>query len=69
MVQKVQDMMLAEVQGWCRGCRGGAGAVQVVQLDLCFPFPRIMFDGVPVKRKKAVKLVGYTFDELGAHLE
>ena len=23
--------MLAEVQGWCRGCRGGAGAVQVVQ--------------------------------------
>ena len=19
------------VQGWCRGCRGGAGAVQVVQ--------------------------------------
>ena len=27
-MQKVQDMMLAEVQGWCRGCRGGAGAVQ-----------------------------------------
>jgi hypothetical protein len=25
------DMMLAEVQGWCRGCRGGARAVQVVQ--------------------------------------
>ena len=33
------------------------------KFDLCFPFPRIMFDGVPVKRKKAVKLVGYTFDE------
>ena len=30
-VQKVQDKMLAEVQEWCRGCRGGAGAVQVVQ--------------------------------------
>ena len=30
-VQKVQDRMLAEVQGWCRGCRGGVGAVQVVQ--------------------------------------
>ena len=30
-MQKVQDKMLAEVQGWCRGCRGGAGAVQVVQ--------------------------------------
>ena len=27
-MQKVQDKMLAEVQGWCRG---GAGAVQVVQ--------------------------------------
>ena len=27
----MQDMMLAEVQGWCRRCRGGAGAVQVVQ--------------------------------------
>ena len=30
-VQKVQDMMLAEVQEWCRGCRGGPGAVQAVQ--------------------------------------
>ena len=32
-MQKVQDKMLAEVQGWCRDpeCRGGAGAVQVVQ--------------------------------------
>ena len=30
-VQKVQDKMIAEVQEWCRGCRGGAGAVQVVQ--------------------------------------
>ena len=27
-VQKVQDIMLAEVQGRCRECRGGAGAVQ-----------------------------------------
>ena len=25
------DKMLAEVQGWCRRCREGAGAVQVVQ--------------------------------------
>ena len=33
------------------------------QFDLCFPFPRIMFGGVPVKRKPAVKLVGYLFDE------
>ena len=33
------------------------------KFDLCFPFPRIMFDGVPVKREKAVKLVGYMFDE------
>ena len=30
-MQKVQDKMLAEVQVWCRRCRGGAGAVQVVQ--------------------------------------
>ena len=30
-MQKVQDMMLAEVQGWCRGRRGGAGTVQVVR--------------------------------------
>ena len=30
-MQKVQGKMLAEVQGWCRGCIGGAGAVQVVQ--------------------------------------
>ena len=27
-MQKVQDMVLAKVQGWCRRCRGGAGAVQ-----------------------------------------
>ena len=25
-VQKVQDVMLAEVQGRCRGCRSGAGS-------------------------------------------
>ena len=31
--------------------------------DLCFPFPRIVFDGALVKRKPAVKLVGYLFDE------
>ena len=32
-VQKVQDMVLAKVQGWCRRCRGagGAEAVQGVQ--------------------------------------
>ena len=40
-MQKVQDKMLAEVQGWCRGaeavqgrcrwCSEGAGEVQVVQ--------------------------------------
>ena len=30
-VQKVQDMMLAEVQRWCRGCRGGAGGAGEVQ--------------------------------------
>ena len=30
-VQKVQDMVLAEVQGWCRGCRGGAGGAGEVQ--------------------------------------
>ena len=28
----MQDTMLVEVQGWYRGCRGGAGAVQVVQV-------------------------------------
>jgi len=33
------------------------------KFNLCFPYPRIMFDGVPVKRKPAVKLVGYLFDE------
>ena len=27
-VQKVQDIMLAEVQGRCREMQGGAGAVQ-----------------------------------------
>ena len=27
-MQKVQDKMQAEVQEWCRGCRGGAGRVQ-----------------------------------------
>ena len=30
-VQKVQDMMLAEVQGWCKGCKGGAGGAGEVQ--------------------------------------
>ena len=30
-MQKVQDKMLAEVQGWCRGCRGGAGGAGRVQ--------------------------------------
>jgi hypothetical protein len=33
------------------------------RFNLCFPFPRIMFDGAPNKRKPAVKLVGYLFDE------
>ena len=27
----MQDKMLAEVQGWCRGCRGGAGGAGRVQ--------------------------------------
>ena len=31
--------------------------------NLCFPFKRIVFEGVPIKRKSAVKLVGYLFDE------
>ena len=30
-VQKVQDKMLAEVQMWCRGCRGGACGAGRVQ--------------------------------------
>ena len=32
-MQKVQDKMLrlVEVQGWCRGCRGGAGGAGRVQ--------------------------------------
>ena len=33
------------------------------KFDLCFPYPRLMFGGVPVKRKPAVKLVGFMFDE------
>ena len=33
------------------------------KFDLCFPFERIVFDGALVKRKKEVKLLGYTFDE------
>ena len=33
------------------------------KFDLCFPYPRLMFDGTPVKRKKSVKLVGYVFEE------
>ena len=33
------------------------------KFNLCFPFPRLMFDGVLIKRKPAVKLVGYVFDE------
>ena len=36
-MQKVQDKMFAEVQGWCRVCRGGvsgAGVVQVVQVGV-----------------------------------
>jgi hypothetical protein len=33
------------------------------RFNLCFPFPRIVFDGALVKRKPAVKLVGYLFDE------
>ena len=33
------------------------------KFDVCFPFERIVFDGALVKRKKEVKLVGYTFDE------
>ena len=27
----MQDNMLAEMQGWCRGCRGGAGGAGMVQ--------------------------------------
>ena len=30
-MRKVQDKMLVEVQVWCRGCKGGARVVQVVQ--------------------------------------
>ena len=30
---------------------------------MCYPFQRIVFDGALVKRKKEMKLVGYTFDE------
>jgi hypothetical protein len=33
------------------------------KFSFCFPLPRLMFDGVPIKRKPAVKLVGFTFDE------
>jgi hypothetical protein len=33
------------------------------RFNLCFPFPRIVFDGALVERKPAVKLVGYLFDE------
>ena len=33
------------------------------KFNLCFPFERLVFGGALVKRKKAVKLVGYTFDE------
>ena len=33
------------------------------RFNLCFPFPRLMFGGALVKRKPAVKLVGYMFDE------
>ena len=33
------------------------------KFSFCFPFPRLMFEGIPIKRKPAVKLVGYTFDE------
>ena len=33
------------------------------KFSFCFPLPRLMFEGVPIKRKPAVKLVGYTFDE------
>ena len=50
-VQKVKDKMLAEVQGWCRGCRGGAavqgrcgegaGEVQVVQGGCRLPAPSV----------------------------
>ena len=33
------------------------------RFNLCFPFTRIMFDRFPIKRKPAVKLVGYLFDQ------
>ena len=33
------------------------------KFDLCFPCPRLMFDGTPVKRKQSVKLVEYVFEE------
>jgi hypothetical protein len=33
------------------------------KFNMCFPFPRIKFDGALVKRKPACKLVGYLFDE------
>jgi hypothetical protein len=33
------------------------------KFDLCFPFPRPMFDGIPIKREESVKLVGFTFEK------
>jgi hypothetical protein len=33
------------------------------KFGVCFPFESIVFDGALVKRKREVKLVGYTFDE------
>ena len=33
------------------------------RFNMCFLFPRIMFGGAPIKRKPAVELVGYLFDE------
>ena len=32
------------------------------KLNLCSPHPRLTFGGIPVKRKNAVKLVGFLFD-------
>ena len=33
------------------------------KFGLCFPYPRLMFDGTPVKTRKSVKLVGCVFEE------
>ena len=42
---------------------GGRPSKRVLRLAICFPFPRIVFDGALLKRKSAVKRVGCLFDE------